>query len=355
MMTDRQREPIISIVGWPAFHKRDSNPYTELLYTAIGGLGVEVRDFRSTGWRTLDCDLIHVHWPEYVLGNRALPLAAWLTLKLLWTLAVLRRRGIRVVWTAHNMEQHERGHWALTRLYWSLFPRQVDGIISLSQSHVGLLKKRIGRREVPITVIRHGHYRGAYPDTISPAEARISLELEENALVIGWVGTLREYKNVDGLVTAFCEVAQRRWRLLLAGRSQEKSLHQRLLNSAQHDPRVRYHPGWVPRQQMERYLKAANVVVLPYHTIWNSGAALLALSFNVPVVLPRSPSMLELRAEVGDEWVYLYDGPFSGYILRDCVDWLCQRRRSSAPDIDNLTWESIAAKTVTFYEQVLRI
>lgn len=71
-----------------------------------------------------------------------------------------------------------------------------------------------------------------------------------------------------------------------------------------------------------------------------------ALSFDVPVVPPRSPSMLQLRARVGEEWVYLYDGHFSGRTIRDCVERLPYERRPPTPDLHDLAWESIAAKTV---------
>jgi beta-1,4-mannosyltransferase len=352
-MTNQRKEPIISVVGWPAFPIRHSNPYNQLLYTAMRDLGVEVRDFGSTDWRTLDCDVIHVHWPENVLRHPGTLPAIRRTLVLFWIFARLRRRGIRIVWTAHNVEQHERRHPTLARLYWNIFPRFVDGVISLSESNVELIAGLLRSRNVPITVIPHGHYRDAYPDTISPAEARASLDLEDDALVIGWVGAIRNYKNVDGLMTAFCEVAQRGWRLLLAGEAVEQPLHEQLLKRARQDARIRYHPSWVPAQLMQRYLKASDVIVLPYHAIWNSGAALLALSFNVPVVLPRSSTMLELRAQVGDEWVYLYDGKFSGDILSDCVRWLRHRGSAPTPNLDGLSWETIAAKTVTFYRHVL--
>jgi len=352
-MTHQPKEPSLSVVGWPAFRNRDSNPYNQLLYSAMGDLGVEVRDFGSTGWRILDCDVIHVHWPENVLRDPGTLPAIRRTFALFWIFATLRRRGIRVVWTAHNVEQHDHRHPTLARLYWNIFPRLVDGIISLSESNVELITRLLKRRYVPITVIPHGHYRDAYPDTISATEARKSLDLEEDAVVIGWVGAIRYYKNVDGLMGAFFEVAQQRWRLLLAGEAIDEPLHQQLSKRASQDSRVRYHPGWVPTQEMQRYLKAADLIVLPYHAIWNSGAALLALSFNVPVVLPRSPAMLELRAQVGEQWVYLYDGQFSGDILDECVQWLRQRRPSSAPNLDPLTWESIAARTVSFYRHVL--
>jgi glycosyltransferase involved in cell wall biosynthesis len=52
------------------------------------------------------------------------------------------------------------------------------------------------------------------------------------------------------------------------------------------DPRVRIDPRFVPANEVQVYLNAADIAVLPYRQITTSGAALLAFSFGLPVIAP---------------------------------------------------------------------
>src|SRR5690606_36127483 len=59
------------------------------------------------------------------------------------------------------------------------------------------------------------------------------------------------------------------------------------------------------------YFRAADLVVLPYREILNSGTALLALSFDRPVLLPEAGAGDELTRRVGSEWVCTYEHELS--------------------------------------------
>ncbi|MEZ4597387.1 MAG: glycosyltransferase [Chloroflexota bacterium] len=46
-------------------------------------------------------------------------------------------------------------------------------------------------------------------------------------------------------------------------------------------------PGNVPDDRMQVFLRAADVMVLPYRDVLTSGSAILAMTFGLPVVAPR--------------------------------------------------------------------
>jgi beta-1,4-mannosyltransferase len=60
---------------------------------------------------------------------------------------------------------------------------------------------------------------------------------------------------------------------------------------------VRTHLRFVPDADVQRFLKAADFVVLPYRDVLTSGGALLALSFGRPLVVPRRGCLAELERE----------------------------------------------------------
>ena len=57
-------------------------------------------------------------------------------------------------------------------------------------------------RNLPGTVVPHGHYRGEYPDD-SREDCRQQLGIPSNAKVVLFFGWIRDYKNVPGLIAAF--------------------------------------------------------------------------------------------------------------------------------------------------------
>ena len=68
---------------------------------------------RCGGWAwQRDVDLVHLHWLEFIAPSAPGGLAAWLrTLirmaRLIAALTWLRLRGIKLVWTVHNLGPHE--------------------------------------------------------------------------------------------------------------------------------------------------------------------------------------------------------------------------------------------------------
>jgi hypothetical protein len=94
----------------------------------------------------------------------------------------------------------------------------------------------------------------------------------------------------------------------------------------------------------------SDMIVLPYRTITNSGAAILALSAQLPVLCPNMGSMPELQQLVGTEWVRLFDGPISQSQLREAVTWLGPPR--GAPNLEPFAWPRLAQDTLAFYRSL---
>jgi glycosyltransferase involved in cell wall biosynthesis len=101
------------------------------------------------------------------------------------------------------------------------------------------------------------------------------------------------------------------------------------------------------------WLRAADVVVLPYSRIQNSGSAILALSADRPVVVPAIGAMTELRQQVGSNWVYTFEGDLTAEVLDDVAAWLRDADRGESPDLSGLAWPAIATQTLAAYRAVL--
>jgi beta-1,4-mannosyltransferase len=338
----------------PAFRTRHANPYNALLYTAVAREGVTVREFSRRALRRDRPDIVHVHWPEltFLSSHRA-----WQSRLRLATFTVLigraRRRGTRFLWTVHNDDAHEdRATPALRRSLERLLRRHVDGVFILSDAAERAFRDRYGD-EIPVFHTPHGHYRDAYPLSMSRAESRATLAIDPVCTLLVSIGQIRPYKNISGLVDAVHEVQDPSLLLGIAGRPDSEASAALLRAGARADPRVRLELERLDDARMAAWLRAADAVVLPYRRILNSGSAILALSAGRPVIAPAIGAMPELARAVGSEWVYLYEGELTPAVLRMALEWVGETSRHEVPDLDALDWSSIAKSTVEGYRAAL--
>ncbi len=218
----------LRVLASPAFWHRATNPYTWLLYTHMSATpNLVVHGYH---WKRLvrrRYHIFHLHWPEGHLNDPNPGRALRRTVSLLGMLHWARARGTKVVWTVHNLRSHEGLYPGFERLFWSGFLRCVDGYISLS--HAGQ-EAALGRfpelRRLPGCVIPPGHYRDAYASTVvAKAGARHQLGIDLHATVLAFIGQVRPYKNVPGLLAAFGRLTDPSSVLLIAGQCMLPKFH----------------------------------------------------------------------------------------------------------------------------------
>lgn len=294
--------------------------------------------------------LWHIHLPETVLYRRSTILALGETVAFLLLLKLARWRGTRVVWTVHDLGSNDRWHPRLEAWYWRRYTAQVDAIICLSREALRLARMRfpaLDRR--PGHVVPHGHYRDSYPNTLTQSEARARLGLGATSPVLLHFGLLRPYKNVPHLISTFAQAALPNAVLLIAGKPFDAHVQGEVENAAADVRGARLELRYIPPAEVQLYFLAADLVVLPYQRILNSGAALLALSFARPVLVPNKGSMVEHKEDFGDDWIRLYEDELRADDLRAALDWARTGERG-LPDIEHLDWRNLARQTKLIYE-----
>ena len=344
----------MDVLAWPAFDNKTGNPYTHLLYQSVEALGARVHEFTPRHALRGDYDLWHVHWPDDFLSASSLPRAVGYVAAELALMALARQRGARLVWTIHDLGPHESPHPWLERLFWPLFLPMVDGYITLSEHAREAALRRFPRlADVPGAVVPHGHYRPAYPDPVPQSDARRRLGLPDDAPVVAYVGRIRPYKNVEHLIHTFRGVENDAARLLVTGNPVSAELKTQIERAAAESERVRLDLRFVPDEEMPTVLGAADLVVLPYDDIMHSGSALLALSFDRPVLVPEAGAMRELQADVGPDWVYTYDGSLTASTLEASLQAARTASRAPRAPLEHRAWDPLARQTVALYKQVL--
>lgn len=342
-----------------------ANAYQRALGDALAALGVTVAADPTRARRVLPIleavrthgrpDILHLHWtePYIAAGGRVSRLKAQRTLA---ELRLLRRAGTGLVWTAHDLFRHDRDEDPQERA----FMRSLAGISDVLITHCRSARQAViealdlpARARSGMRVIPHGHYRGAYPDTLTREEARRRLGLPDRSRVIAFVGWVRPYKGVAELLAAFRSVPHRSARLVIAGRALDEGYAERVTALAREDERVHLALGFVPDEELQVYLRAADVVAAPFLEILTSGSVLLAMSFGRAVIAPRRGCVVDTVDEQG---ALLYDPDDPDGLpgaLRRALDADLQAMGShSAARLEEFSWARVAGDTLAAYEEV---
>ncbi len=345
----------LRVLAWPAgYADPDESPYNTQLYSHLAGLGVETDEWSPARLRSGSYQILHLHWPDLELHEVSTVRAIWRVSKLVTYLLIARARGMRIVWTAHNLRSHDRWHPILEEVMWWCLTRLVHAHISLTAAAQTAAYRRFPvLRRVPGFVVAHGHFRDFYPGSVTHEEARRKLAVPEGSLLLVFFGLVRAYKNVDSLVRAFRALRDDRLLLLVAGRPEPASIGDELTSSAAGDPRIRLRLEYIPTAEVSVVLMAADLVVLPYRDILNSGTAILALGFGRPVLAPALGSLPDLQAQVGSAYLRTYRGPLTADNLAQAISSLDPGAQPAPPDLSSLSWPAIAEQTLRVYRAVL--
>jgi D-inositol-3-phosphate glycosyltransferase len=277
--------------------------------------------------------------------------------------------GKKVALTAHNVNQARRDakDSLLNRLTLRIQYRLCDHMFVHTKKMKNELCQDFGVIEKAVTVIRHP-INNAFPDTeVTPVEAKRKLGLRDDEKAILFFGRIRPYKGIEHLLTAFRSLAANRsnYRLIIAGEPKKGSEEYR--NEIEQTAKTEFALDqiilkiqFIPDEEMELYLKAADVLVLPYKEIFQSGVLFLAYSFGLPVVATDVGSFREEIVEGRTGFLCQPGDPaelakaIEKYFASDLYENLKVRRQELKDYAEaNHSWNAVADLTRKAYAEML--
>jgi glycosyltransferase involved in cell wall biosynthesis len=232
--------------------------------------------------RRLRPDVIHLHCTN--------PIA-------LLYLACLRLLSAQLVAPAHTITPHEPIRFQ--KPIYKKLHNLADLVIAHSKFDSDRLLTEFDVRPERVIEIPHGEYgffeRGG--ETSDRQTARVTLGLDDQDEVALFFGYIREYKGLDLLLESWPAVAEvrPRARLLIAGDPvQLESERRRELEQWATRVGAVHRFDYIPFSDVSTYFAAADVLVMPYRRISQSGVLYLALSVGLPVVAARVGGLPEM-------------------------------------------------------------
>jgi glycosyltransferase involved in cell wall biosynthesis len=302
-------------------------------------------------------------------------------------MAFYKLLGKKIVFTVHNVNAGIRDgndSW-LNRLSLKIQYRLSDHIFVHTEKMKAELAAQFGVTGGKVSVIPFG-INNTVPDTeLTPAGARQSLGIRDGEKTLLFFGNIASYKGLEYLITAFAQLhtgaswvaavgpesppsALRppcsEYRLIIAGKPKGgedywRRIQQTILSSGV-GGRIIQRIEYVPDEQTELYFKAADVLVLPYTEIFQSGVLFLGYSFGLPVIASDVGSLREEIVEGKTGFIFrpqdaaALANTIERYFASDLYRDLATRRA----DIriyanERFSWGKVSAITTKVYSDLL--
>ena len=277
--------------------------------------------------------------------------------------------GKRIVFTAHNVNTRKRDgrdSW-LNRLTLGIQYRLCRQILVHTPAMKDELIADFGIPPQRVTVIPFGVNNTCPSSALGRQEAREHLGLALTEKVLLFFGQIAPYKGLEYLVSAFSELAKqdRDYRLLIAGKVKKGysaywNEIQNRIGASEIRKRVLTRIEHIPDKEVECYFKAADVVVIPYVEIFQSGVPFLSYSFGLPVIATDVGS---LRDDIVEGETGFLCRPKDASDLAETIktyfasdlyqDLAVRRGRIQAYANDRYSWSRVGEILDGVYNQVL--
>jgi D-inositol-3-phosphate glycosyltransferase len=277
--------------------------------------------------------------------------------------------GKQIVLTLHNVNVNKRdgNDSFLNRLTLRVQYWLADHIFVHTEKMKEEVIKGFEIQPSKVTIIPFG-INNALPITeLTPLQARLRLGILEAQKVILFFGNIAPYKGLEYLIEAFQAVRNQYegYRLIIAGRPKgAKEYWAEIHASIREDvemERILLKAEYIPDAETEVYFKAADILVLPYKHIYQSGVLFLGYSFGLPVLAADVGS---LKAEIieGRTGFVFKSGDstdlarfITKYFASDLFKNLDQRRQEIKEyAAKRYSWDIVGQRTMKVYMELLR-
>ena len=224
------------------------------------------------------------------------------------TLLILCRvYGRKVVLTVHDVESFAGSTGFRSRLAMGLYGL-AHRLVVHNRTSLEELSKRLSVPATRLTVIPHGNYLHDLGVVPSRQAAKKALRLPATSKVALFFGQIKSVKGLDLLLEAFAIAAKMSpdFVLVIAGRPWKTDFSSlaRTIDEFGIGSRCMLNIRYIPDDEVATFYACAELVVLPYRRIYQSGVLLLAMSYERAVLVSDLPGMTDIVTDFDNGFVF---------------------------------------------------
>jgi glycosyltransferase involved in cell wall biosynthesis len=277
--------------------------------------------------------------------------------------------GKKTLLTVHNVntrERDSRDSW-LNRLTLKIQYQLVDHLFVHTERMKRELNEQFDVCGAKISVIPFGINNSVPQTDLGLEGARHQLGIPAEDRTILFFGNIAPYKGLEYLIDAFRQIMAvgGQYRLIIAGNPKNcESYWSAIRNSLDchvNRDRIFRKIEFVPDAETEVYFKAADVLVLPYRHIFQSGVLSLGYSFGLPAIATDVGALREdiiegktgfvCRPEDSDDLARVIEKYFSSDLYRELSSHRQEIREYARR---RYSWDVVGQLTVDVYAKLMR-
>lgn len=346
-----------------------NNPYLFSLMRALVKIEPITNVITGYGWlyEDIDMDVIHIHWPELLVKSQLSDMSRVDLLessnfeKVLDQLKKKKQSGSKIITTIHNEKPHLDAKGLFSQFYADIYSHS-DGFIHMGKESEKLTSLQFeeetkGKLNV---VIPHGDY-SIFPSNMEREDCRKKLKIDKEKKVLLTFGTIRSEKELNMGIDSFNKVQIDNSIYIMAGvlpypyKSQLKhfTVRKKLYRNYMND-KIRSVEKVISPEDVQIYLKAADVLFIPRFNTLNSGNVALGFTFGKVVVGPDYGVIGEMLKQTGNP---VFD-PNNLQSVSDAIQLGFDSTKTGLGKKNfeyaqkEMSWQNVAQKTVDAYQAI---
>ena len=274
----------------------------------------------------------------------------------------------KIALTAHNVNAGKRDSndsW-LNRISLKIQYNLSDHVFVHTDRMKSEMTSEFRIPESKVSVIPFGINNTVPNTSLSSAQAKRQLGTSGGDKALLFFGNIAPYKGLEYLISAFAELLNkdRSYQLIIVGKPKGlegywKQIHQEIARSGIRD-RVIERIEYIPDEETELFFKAADVLILPYTRVFQSGVLFLGYSFGLPAIAADVGSLKQeiIEGETG----FVFKPRDSSDLARKIHNYFnselfrnlgSRRAGIKAYANERYSWGKVAAITASVYSRLL--
>ncbi len=337
------------------------NPYKQMLTKELEISDIRVDEqirsvfFLHKVLSTYRPNILHLQTLHYIFASQNWAFYWLKFIIFILQVNILNILGVKTVWTVHEWKDKISGgkHDLSSQKAYILGKALTGIIVHCDSTKHEIINDLSLTKSNKVFVIPHGHYIDCYENSIPQKQAREKLSIPSGSVSFLFFGGIHPGKGVLDAIDAFNNLHYQDIHLTIAGKTSYVSMHaiqekisnrNNILFSSPQDG--------ISDNDVQIYLNACDIVVLPYRVFTTSGVALLAMSFKRVCIAPNQGFFKDILDEHGS---FLYDNRSADGLQQAMVKAI--QKQASLPEMGMhnyelakcFSWDVIAKQTAEVY------
>jgi len=220
---------------------------------------------------------------------------------------------MKVVYTIHDVISFENAN--SSQKISNFIYNNADKILTHNNFSKEIFTKQYNKVSTEIDIIPHGNYLPFLNIKTDKLKSRERLGIPKEKKILLFFGIIKKVKGLEVLLNSLKDVisVNKDVILVIAGRvwKNDFSIYQRIIDDNKLSDYCIIHNKFIPHEDVDYYYASADLVVLPYKRIYQSGVLLMSMSYEKAVLVSDLTPLTEVVQDMKTGFVFESENPKS--------------------------------------------